>query len=319
MMSRAHCIHAARRYVAAMLVAVSAAGFHIEGSCAAAAPGNGRLAVASLHPLVADLAREIGAGAADVWSVMPSGGDPHAWEPSPRDLIRLGSMDLVLASGKNLEPYLTRLVGQLGNGVDILEVGRTIQSVRIEAGSELFVCCPAHSVGSIDPHWWHSVPNWRKAGEVLTAAFREADPENAARYAANYEAFRRRMVELDRWVRAQVNTIPRSSRTISTAHLAYSYFAREYGFQQAPVRGLDAGEDVSAAYLREIVEVLRKHRVTAVFPEHLADRRVIERIADEAGVRIGGELIADGTGEGAGASFEGMMRHNVATLAAALR
>ncbi len=285
----------------------------------AGAQSTERLQIATLHPLLADLASNIGGTAVDVWSVMPPGADPHTFQPSPKDMIRLSQADLILASGKNLEPFLEKLLSNLPGKGRLVEVGRTIPSLRISAQDELFVCCPAHSAGGIDPHWWHSVPNWRKASRIVAEAMTKAAPHNASIFRANAARHDREMEKLHRWVKSELSAIPREARVLATAHLAFSYLCAEYGLRSLPVHGLQAEDEVSPRYLAETIEALKKHRVRAVFPEHLASSRVVKRIAEAANVRIAPELIADGTGTGAAATYEGMMRHNIGTITRYLR
>ncbi len=275
------------------------------------------LKVATLHPLLTDLARNVGGDHVEVVSLMKSGGDPHDFEPSPGDLVRIRDARVILASGKGLEIYLPRLAANLSPGQELFEVGKKIPSIRVEVG-ELFICCPAHSRGGLDPHWWQGIGNMRRAARYVAEEFSRLDPGNAAAYRANAAAFDTRLAALKSWADKTLAAIPRGDRELVTGHAAFSYFCREFGFRSIPVQGLSREREPSPAYLAETIRQLRQEKVRAVFPEQVANPKVLASIASEAGVKIGPALIADGTGQGDAATFEGMIRHNVSAIASAL-
>lgn len=274
--------------------------------------------VATLHPLMSDLAQNVGGGHVTVVSLLKPGGDPHNFEPTPGDLARIRDARLILASGKGLEPYLPKLEDNLAQGQTILEVGRKVPSVRVSGTDELFVCCPAHSVGGIDPHWWHSVSAMKRATRIVADAFAEADPANSSSYRANASAYEARLDQLDQWIKSQVSSIPRSQRKLTTSHLAFGYFCRDYGFKALPIQGLTRESNPSPDYLAESIKAIEKEVITAVFPEHLANPKVLQSMVDQTGVALGKELIADGTGTGSASTYEGMMRQNVSRIVEAL-
>ncbi len=277
-----------------------------------------RLRIATLHPLLTDIAQNVGGNRVDVVSLLKPGGDPHHYAPSPGDLSRIRNASLVLASGKGLEPYLDRLAANLSQEQRLIEVGRRIPSIKIEVG-ELFTCCPAHSKGSVDPHWWHSIANVSRAARHLSEEFSNAAPEHRTYFQENSRAYIARLSALKQWAERELSVIPRSNRDLVTAHAAFGYFCKEFGFRSIPVLGLSGESDPSPQYLSQTIEALRKNRVKAVFPEHTNNPKVLSAIVAETGVKVGEPLIADGTGEGDTATFEGMMRHNIHAIVNGLR
>lgn len=276
------------------------------------------LKVATLHPLLGDLARQVGGKNVEVIDLLKPGMDAHHFEPSSKDLSRIKGVSLVLASGKNLEGFLGKLADSLGGNVKIVEVGRPIPSIKIEPGNDLFMCCPAHSSGGIDPHWWHSADNMRRAARVIADEFAAADPANEAAYKANAEAASERLAALKNWAQQQIAVIPKSDRKLVTAHLSFSYFCKEYGFKSLPLLGISREDEASPKYLSETIKTIRDHKIRAVFPEDQANPKVLAEIVRETGVKVGGDLIADGTSVKA-STFEAMLRHNVAAIVEALK
>lgn len=286
-------------------------------SLASALPAAAALKVATLHPIIADLARQVGGSHVEVVEILKAGGDVHHFEPSAKDIAAMRGSRMVLASGKNLESYLGKLRDSVGQGVVVYEVGRLVPSLKVEAG-EVFVCCPAHAHSAIDPHWWHSADAMARAARVLAEAFSEVDPANKESYEASGKAAAKRFDALKSWAKKQLTQIPRSNRKLVTAHAAFGYFCREYGFKSVPVLGLGRTDDASPAYLAKSIEVIRENKIRAVFPEDQANPKVLAEIVRSTGAKVGGVLVADGTASHAH-TFETMLTHNVGVIVGALK
>ena len=276
------------------------------------------LKVAALHPILGDLARQVGGSSVAVTDLLRPGGDIHPFEPTARDLSNVKGVQLVLACGKHMESYLEKLADSLGSATRIVEVGKPIPSIKIEANSEIFMCCPAHAAGGIDPHWWHSADNMRRAARVIADEFATADPANEAVYRANAEAASQRLAALKSWAQQQITVIPKNDRKLVTAHAAFGYFCKEFGFKSVPLLGHGREDEASPKYLAETVKAIRDNKIRAIFPEDQANPKVLQEIARETGVKIGRPLIADGTSPDAH-TFETMLKRNVEAIVTALK
>jgi zinc/manganese transport system substrate-binding protein len=272
-----------------------------------------KLKVASLHPLITDVARHVAGNHAEVVQLIAPHADPHHFRPTPQVLLKAKGAKIYLASGKHLESYLPKLRNTLGSSAKVVEVGRTIPSQKLSGRNSQFVCCPQHAQGAIDPHWWHRVANMQKAARVIAKAFSEADPANAKFYHANAATYSKQLATLNTWIKRQVSTIPRSNRILTTAHAAFGYFCKEYGFKSLPVKGLTAYQKTSANYQAEAIREIKKNHVKAIFPEQRANPKALQVIAKATGVKIGGTLVADGA-----SNYEKMMRDNVKKIVKAL-
>lgn len=276
------------------------------------------LKVATLHPILGDLARQVGGDGVEVVELLKPGQDMHHFEPGARTLGELRGANLVLASGKHLESYLEKLQTSLGSSIKIIEVGKPIPSLKLAAGSEVFMCCPAHAAGGIDPHWWHSAENMQRAARVVAEAFAAADPTNKGAYKANAAATQQKFAALKTWAQQQIAQIPRGDRKLVTGHAAFGYFCKEYGFKSIPVLGIAREDTASAQYVAEAVKIIRDNKIRAVFPEDQANPKVLLQITRETGAKTGTPLIADGTSAKAH-TFETMLRHNVNAIVTALK
>lgn len=277
------------------------------------------LTVAATHPLIGDLLRQVGGTRVTVVDLLKPGADAHHFEPTASDLRELRGAAAVFASGKHLESYLDKLADSLGAGVKIIEVGRTIPSLKIEPGNEVFLCCPAHSKGGIDPHWWHSAENMARAARIIGDELARLDPPQAAAYKAGAAATAKKMLGLKSWAQQQLAAVPRGDRKLVTAHAAFGYLSKEYGLKFIPLLGLAREEDYSPAYIADAVKLIRAHNIRAVFPEDQANPKIIREIIRETGVKLGPPLIADGTATGERSTFEGMFRYNIGAIVEALK
>jgi len=280
-----------------------------------------QLQVVVLTGVLGDFTEQVGGRRVKVLPVAPPGANPHFFEPSPGEIRTMSQSDLVLASGLGLEPYLDRLANALEGETKLVVVGESIKN-PIEGES-----CSAHahahnrdhSHGEVDPHWWHSVENARVAVAAIRDALIATDPANEAIYLANARAYDQKLAELEKWMRLEVAKLPRQQRVLVTSHAALAYFARDHHFRVLPVQGLSTAEQPSARQLQEIIDLLRREKVNAVFVENAENPASLEDISKESGVRIGGTLYADDLGETEAATYEEMMRHNVSTIVSNLR
>jgi ABC-type Zn uptake system ZnuABC Zn-binding protein ZnuA len=178
-----------------------------------------------------------------------------------------------------------------------------------------------HGHGEHDPHVWHSAPNAivmaRNIGEALAAA----DPENAASYQANTEAYTTELETLDAWITAQVSTLPAERRKLMTTHDTFAYFAERYGFEVIGtlLPTSTEGASPSAQELAALVEAVRAARVPAVFAETVSNNSLLDQVSTEAGVAVV-TLYTDALGpEGSpGGTYLDMMRSNVNAIVTAL-
>ena len=298
--------------------------------------GAAPLKVATLHPLVADLARQVGGERVEVVEVLKPGGDIHHFEPAPKDLAAMNGSKLLLASGKGLESFLPKVRDSLGGSVKLVEVGEKVPSIPFkESGAhhedeeEEPVKKPGsekdedhdphhHHHGDADPHWWHSAENMKRAARILAEEFTTADPAGAATYEEGARAVAKKMTELKSWAQKEISVIPREDRKLVTAHAAFGYFCKEYGFEPLSVLGIGRGDDANPRHIAQTIHTIQEEKIRAVFPEDQANPKVLAEIVRSTGVKTGGTLIADGTALEAH-TFEAMLRHNVKVIVEALK
>ena len=273
-----------------------------------------KVKIATLSPLLADLARQVGGDKVEVVDLIGIHGNPHSFNPTTQTLRKASGASLFLASGKNLEPYLPKLKSLIGSSATVLELGKNIRSLKISAGSDVYACCPNHTSGAMDPHWWQSINNWRKATSTLESQLTKSDPTNKAYYKANAKSYRAKLDKLSAWAKTQIATIPKSNRNLATAHAAFGYFCKEFGFQSIPLRGLNSEQSASPHYLALAVGTLLEKDVEAIFPDESSNPKALQTISKTSGIKLAPKIYADSH-----KSIIGMFQHNIAVITKALK
>lgn len=255
--------------------------------------GGERSRVVVLHPILEEMVERMGGGAFEVTNLMPSAANVHDFDPSPGQMAEAGRADLVVAMGKNLETYLDRLAENVPDRTEIFEAGRLVPSVKIDPEKEMFACCPVHSHGAIDPHWWHSPMAVRRAVRHLGRELEKLQPGHKKDIRSRTRELMEELEEVHGWAEEKLSAIPRAQRKLVTAHAAFGYFCLEYDFKAVPVKGLTEERNPSPAFLKETIETLKRENIRAVFPETRASDEVLETLRKSAGIQIADSLYAD--------------------------
>ena len=277
-----------------------------------------KVRVVATTSMIADLAREIGGGRVTVEALMGPGVDPHLYRPRESDVARLVGADLVLYNGLELEGKMGEVLEQVeGRGIVAEPVAETLDEGRL--------LTPPEFEGAFDPHVWMDVSMWKRVAWATADALAALDAAHADTYAANAEAYVERLDALDAYVRQRVAEVPESRRVLVTAHDAFNYFGRAYGFEVRGLQGLSTATEAGAADVRDLAAFVAERGVPAMFVETSVSPRSIRAVREAvrargARVEIGGGLFSDalgtpGTPEG---TYEGMIRHNVDTIVGAL-
>ncbi|NNG03624.1 MAG: zinc ABC transporter solute-binding protein, partial [Inquilinus sp.] len=253
-----------------------------------------------------------------VHSLMGQGVDPHLYRPPRSDIARLAGADILFYNGLKLEPQMEESLDRLAAaGRPVIAVGERLDPALLLS--------PVEFAGHSDPHLWMDVALWRRATEAARDALIAFDPAGAETYAANAAAYLEKLTALDRFADRALASVPPSARVLVTAHDAFNYFGRAYGFEVIGIQGISTESEAGLRRIEELVDLLVERRIAAVFVEtSVSDRNVRALIAGAAArghrMSIGGALYSDamgapGTYEG---TYIGMIDHNVTTIAAAL-
>ena len=306
---------------AALLLVTPAAGCGDEVGAAA----GGRLDVVTSATFLADIAQNVAGDRFTVRALVPADADLHAYEPTPRDLARVAGADLFVVNGAGLEQRLVETVRDAGGDVRVVEasaglVPRTPKPGEPtgDSGSD-----DAATGGDTDPHFWLDPTLVKAYVATIRDAFSETDPDGAAAYAANAAAYSAKLDALDRWIAAQVATVPAANRKLVTNHASHGYFADRYGFSVvgAVIPSVSTGAAPTPRQLAELERVIRDAGVRAVFVESGQSPELAEQIAAETGVSVVDDLRdhALSTPDGEAPTYIEMMKYDARRIVEALR
>lgn len=274
--------------------------------------------MASFYPIY-DFAVKIGGDRAQVTNMVPSGTEPHEWEPAATDLKNLEEADLFLYSGAGMEHWVEDVLKSLDNKELVTVEASGNLALRKEHTDEHAKEEQGHDHGGYDPHVWLNPMNAKKEMENIRDGFIEADPANRAYYEANYETYAAGFDELDRKYRETLSALPH--KDIVVAHEAFGYLCDAYGLNQVGIEGLSPDSEPDPARMAEVIDFVRANGVKVIFFEELVSPKVAETIAKETGAATQVLNPLEGLSDEeqkSGADYFSVMEENLKQLEAAL-
>lgn len=263
------------------------------------------LKIASLHPLLSEMARNIGGEAVEVVDLFPANGDLHSFAPGSKQMAAAANADMLLACGKGIEPYLAELAESMPEDTVILGLGRDIPNVYLPNSRRA------------DPHWWNTPENMKRASRTLLATLSQLAPAQQATFTAGQKKYAATMDALTRKARLQFSRIPQNRRYLVTGHAAMCHFCEEFGFTPITIHGISKESEGDTATLAALLNDLRAKDVRCIFTEVGASPKILEVIAEQLGVPTA-PLVLDGVFPGQ-QSYEKLFMHNVNTISKHLK
>ena len=285
------------------------------------AAGDGRLRVlTSFYPMY-DFACKIGGDCIDVTNMVPSGTEPHDWEPSTNDLKNLEKADVFIYNGADMEPWADDLLVSRSDTLRVVEASENVE-LRTTDGEHEHAHeheDADHHHGDFDPHVWLDPENAKIEMEAIRDALCAADPENSTVFQSNYEKYAAELDALDAEFREKLAPLP--NRTIVVAHEAFGYLCDAYGLTQVGIEGLSPDSEPDPGRMAEVIDFVREHSISTIFFEELVSPKVAEAIASETGAQAKMLSPLEGLSDeqaAAGADYFSVMHDNLSALMEAL-
>jgi len=274
--------------------------------------------VVASFSILGDITQRVGGDRIKVHTLVGQNADAHVYQPTTTDAKTLARARLVVVNGLGFEGWIDRLIKSSGYRGSVVTASSGIRTLaRGESGD-------AHNhhdhAGHSDPHAWQDLSNAARYVDNIRNALIDIDPEGKSNYQANADQFRQEIAALDAEVRQNFKKIPKDRLKVVTTHDAFGYFGQAYGIAFIAPVGVNTDAEPSAADIGRIIKQIRREKIPAVFMESISDSRLLERIRQESGARIGGTLYSDALSktDGPAATYLEMMRHNARTLVEAL-
>ena len=289
------------------------------GACNSKSKDNGKLNIVTTTTMLTDLVRNIGGDSINVNGLMGSGVDPHLYKASEGDVTKLVDADIIFFNGLHLEGKLVEVFEKMGSKTKTPIALADVIDKSTLIGSEYFA-------SNYDPHVWFNISYFKQFAIKVAAVLSEKDAKNADYYNANATAFLSKLDTLENTVKSKIETLPADKRILVTAHDAFNYFGKSYGFEVVGLQGISTATEAGVKDVQNLANFIIENKVNAIFIESSVPKRTIEALQEAVkskghDVQIGGTLYSDalgsaGTIEG---TYIGMFEYNVNTIVNALK
>jgi zinc/manganese transport system substrate-binding protein len=313
------------------------------------AQASDKLKVVASFSILGDIVSEVGGDHVEVRTLVGPDGDAHTFEPSPSDAKALGAAAVLVENGMGLEGWIGRLVTVSGFKGERVEASKGIKPLDWKGGEEGHDAHEGHDAQEghdhaahdhgekghdghdhdahaghshdVDPHAWQNPKNGIVYVNNVVAGLSAADPANAGDYKARGEKLSAELAATDARLKEAFAKIPEARRKIVTSHDAFGYFASAYGIQFVAPEGVSTESEASAADVAKIIRQIKAEKITALFAENISDPRLLNQIARETNVKIGGALYSDALSppDGPAPTYLKMFENNGAALLAAMK
>ena len=279
---------------------------------------NGKLNVVVTTSMLTDLVKNIGGDLINIQGLMGAGVDPHLYKASEGDVSKLFNADVIFYNGLHLEGKLVEVFEKMEAQKTTVALGEFLAKDGL-IGSDYFA-------SNYDPHVWFNIQYFKEFSDKVTNVLSNKDPKNAGSYTVNNIAFQQELDLLQTTVVNTIATLAPEKRILVTAHDAFNYFGKAYGFKVVGLQGLSTATEAGVQDVRQLTKYIIKNKVKAVFIESSVPRRTIEAL--EAAVlskghqvSIGGSLYSDALGDAGSVegTYIGMFLYNVKTIVNALQ
>ena len=270
---------------------------------------DGKPSVVATASMIADMIQEIAGDFVELECIVPIGGDPHIYDATPRDAQLVNEADLIFKNGLTFEGWLNELIENAGSAAKIITVTDGIKPIE-----------SLQYANASDPHAWMDVSLGLTYIKNIKEAIVELDPTHQETYVENYNIYRAKLEALDTYIKDQISSIPARQRILITSHDAFQYYGRRYGVRLESVLGTSTDADVQTSDIMRLNKVIQDNDVPALFIESTINPKILEQIAADQDILIGGKLYADSLGdqESPAPTYLQMLRHNTDVIVKAL-
>ena len=265
-----------------------------------------RLKIVASFSILGDMVQNVIGDHADLTTIVGPDADAHVYQPSVADARAVADADVIFVNGMGFETWSDTLIAESGTRASIHAATIGITPVEVE--------------GEIDPHAWNSLLNGIVYVNNIAAVLSAKMPTHADAIEQNRAAYVEQLRALDASTKETLATLPLEKRTVVTAHDAFGYLAHAYDMTFLAPIGVDTEAEPSAKELAILIEQLKSDGAAALFVENITSPALVQQIADETGLSIGGRLFSDALSErgGPATSYLAMFEHNLNTLLSAL-
>ena len=249
----------------------------------AALQAEAKFKVVTTFTVIQDIAQNVAGDAATVESITKPGAEIHEYEPTPKDIVKAQSADLILWNGLNLERWFERFFQNIKDKPAVV-VTEGVTPLSIYEGP--YKDAP-------NPHAWMSPSNALIYVENIKNALVKYDPQNADTYQKNAAAYAEKIKQLDKPLREKLSLIPADQRWLVTSEGAFSYLAKDYDLKEGYLWPINAEQQGTPQQVRKLIDLVKKNHIPVVFSESTVSDKPAQQVAKESGAKYGGVLYVD--------------------------
>ena len=273
---------------------------------ASASLAKDRIKIVASFSILGNMVEQVVGDHADVTTIVGPDADAHVYQPSAADARAVANADIIFVNGLGFETWSDTLIVESGTNASVHVATAGVKIVTVD--------------GSTDPHAWNSLSNGAVYVNNIASTLSEKMPTKANMIEANRAAYVDQLLALDIATKATLANLPANKRTVVTAHDAFGYLADAYDMIFLAPVGIDTDAEPSAQELAVLIDQLKADGAAALFVENITSPALVQQIADETGLTIGGRLFSDALSErgGPATSYLAMFEYNLETLLTAL-
>lgn len=265
--------------------------------------------VVATASIFADMAKQLGDTLIDVETIVPIGGDPHSYDPVPSDLTLINQADIVLKNGLTFERWMDKLIDNSGSSAEVVLITTGITPITSQTYA-----------GSPDPHAWMDAENGLIYADNIYKTLLKLLPDQEQELTARFQVYQQKIKDTHTTILNLIQEIPDSHRILITSHDAFQYFGQKYGLRLESVLGTSTEAEAQTRDVEALVQVIRENPVPAVFVESTVNPKMLQQIAADNQIVIGGSLYSDSIGDeySEAPTYLDMLLHNSRTISNAL-
>ena len=255
--------------------------------------------------IMADMIENVTGNLVEVKAIVPIGGDPHIYDPTPADAKLIYGADIIFVNGLTFEGWINELIQSSGSSAPVITMTDGIKPLSSSTYAN-----------ASDPHCWMDVTMAKQYVRNVNVACKKQFPQYSEEFDFNTKVYLDQLEELDAYVLSSIEKIPQEKRILITSHDAFQYYGKRYGLQLESILGTSTDADAQTSDIIRLAKVIRTSKVPAVFVESTINPKLLTQIAEDNNVVVGGSLYSDSIGDkdSPAPSYIDMIRHNTNTI-----
>ena len=269
--------------------------------------------ILATESFLGDIAQNVAGSRIKIDTLLPVTVDPHEYQPTPSDMIKIANSQVMIVNGLGYETWLQKTLDNTGGKGQVIIATKGLTPRSDPTGE--------HTDG--DPHMWMNPLNVIQYVQNIRDGLSQADPAGKELYARNADTYITKLKDLDQWIKTQVTQLPSNKRQLVTNHDALGYFSNAYGFTVvgAVIPSVTTEASPSAQQMAGLIDTIKNSGAPAIFLDIGENQSLARQIAAETGVKVVTDLYVEtiSAPDGPAPTYIDMIKHDVTQIIQALK